>query len=142
MVLLKQKNATFSHQSYLVIYFFTPQLTDYGKRIILLQIKVSFSAVGLGLWRTTPFGKAKVGYISVASGRLYEKVLLGFQLSFESMTRALFEFHRQKKKKKKWGRPFLIFANIYFGTSRSTIFFKNVNILKVHHVVGWITHFL
>ena len=32
--------------------------------------------------------------------QVYEKVLLEFQLSFESVTHALFELHTQKKKKK------------------------------------------
>ena len=63
---------------------------------------------------------------------------MGFQRSFENATHALFELHTQKKQKQKqnWGRPFLIFASINFGTSCSTIFSKNTNILKVHHVVG------
>ena len=45
----------------------------------------------------------------------------------------------KKKAKKNWGRPFSIFANIFFAY---IIFSKNINILKVHHLVGWITHFL
>ena len=87
---------------------------------MLLQIKVLSSAIGLHLWIATPFGKAKlVTFLWQADGSLFtknkrqpvhEKVLLGFQLSFESVIHALFELHTHKKY---CGRHFLTFANIF-----------------------------
>ena len=104
--MLKQKHATFSRQSYLVFYF--PHCTAGWLRepVMLLQIKVLSSAIGLHLWTATPFGKAKlVTFLRQADGSLFsknkrqpvhEKVILGFQLSFESVVHALFELHTQK----------------------------------------------
>ena len=73
---------------------------------MLLQIKVFSSAIGLQLWTATPFGKAKlVTFLCKVDDSLFsknkrqpvqEKVLLGFQLSFESVVHPLFELHKQK----------------------------------------------
>ena len=88
--------------------FYFPRCTAgwLRERVMLLQIKVLSSAIGLHLRTATPFGKTKlVTFLRQADGSLFsknkrqtvdEKVLLGFQLSSESVVHVLFELHTQK----------------------------------------------
>ena len=88
--------------------FYIPHCTAgwLREQVMLLQIKVLYSATGRHLWTATPFGKTKlVTFLWQADGSLFskskrqpvqEKVILGFHLSFESVVHALFELHTQK----------------------------------------------
>ena len=118
------KNMLHFHISHVSCFtFLTAQLVGCGKRVILLQIKVSSSVVGLRSWTATPFGNAKqVTFLWQVDDSLfsnnkhqpvYEKVLLGFQLSFESVVDALLELHTQK-----------IFANIFLEHLVQRFFLK------------------